>query len=87
MAVFREGRMIGNRAFKTNTAKPAKGEIEMNFLAQSPLRLGHVLTFDDRAQFILLNAARRPILTRVGTSMSEPPPRIARGGVLNARRA
>jgi hypothetical protein len=52
MAVFREGRMIGNRAFKTNTAKPATGEIEMNFLAQSPLRLGHALTFDDRAVYL-----------------------------------
>jgi hypothetical protein len=44
--------MIGNRAFKTNTAKPATGAIEMNFRAQSPLRLGHALTFDDRAVYL-----------------------------------
>jgi len=30
--------MIGNRAFKAKTTEPAIGEIEMNFLAQSPLR-------------------------------------------------
>ena len=30
--------MIGNRAFKTKATEPAIGEIEMNFLAQSPLR-------------------------------------------------
>ena len=38
MAVFREGRMIGNRAFKTKATEPAIGEIEINFLAQPPLR-------------------------------------------------
>ena len=37
MPVLRKGRMIGDLAVESETAEPAIGEIEMNFLAQPPL--------------------------------------------------
>ena len=46
--VLGKGRMVGNLAIETEPAEPAIGEIEMNFLAQAPLRPNAHAIADDQ---------------------------------------
>ena len=60
VAVLREGRMVGDRVRQVEPAKPAIGEVEMNLLAQPPLRADAHDVADEQHAEHQLRVDRRP---------------------------